>query len=249
MNYYLLNNDCLKVLPTLKDKQVDLVVTSPPYYHVKKYSGVQGELDEGTVSSYSTKLYTLFKEFNRILKDNGVLCLNIDNGKRNEDGSYTISSWDIATLEGATNLKLINTIIWYDKVRRPSSSDYLLSHKYEPIFIFAKSKNITFNKDLLEPKYRQDVWELNYSSSISQALYDRSGIATFPVSLTDNLIKLYSNERDTVLEPFMGSGTTLESCIRLKRNFIGTEISKEYFNNCVNRAKQFIHIDDSLKVF
>jgi len=249
MNYYLLNNDCLKVLPTLKDKQVDLVVTSPPYYHVKKYSGVQGELDEGTVSSYSTKLYTLFKEFNRILKDNGVLCLNIDNGKRNEDGSYTISSWDIATLEGATNLKLINTIIWYDKVRRPSSSDYLLSHKYEPIFIFAKSNNITFNKDLLEPKYRQDVWELNYSSSISQALYDRSGIATFPVSLTDNLIKLYSNERDTVLEPFMGSGTTLESCIRLKRNFIGTEISKEYFNNCVNRAKQFIHIDDSLKVF
>lgn len=59
--------------------------------------------------------------------------------------------------------------------------------------------------------------------------------APFPVMLPINLLKLFSYKNDTILDPFMGSGTTGVACIKTKRNFIGIELDKDYFNMAKNR--------------
>jgi len=247
MNYVIINKDCLKVLPLIKDKYADCVFTSIPYYHVKTYGNIKGELDEGSVSNYKFRLNILFKELYRILKDNGLFCLNVGNGTR-IDNQWSIVTWDIYNL-AINYFKIVNTVVWVDSNRRHSTSDKLLVSKYEPIFILSKTDNYKFNKDSLEPKYRNDVWEINYISGIeTKDTYSHSGIATFSVELAMNIIKLCTNEDDIVLDPFLGSGTTMEASARLRRNCLGIDINRTYCENSYNRTKQFLCPEDKIEL-
>ena len=111
-----------------------------------------------------------------------------------------------------------------------------LSHSYEPIFILTKSQNFTFNK--FSP-HQNDVWEITHHRGVSREkgdAWDRTGVATFPVQLIKQLMTLYSEPNDTVLDPFAGSGTVLDVAQRLGRNSIAIEISEDYCQTIIQRC-------------
>jgi len=230
LHFTLYQGDCRKILPTLKSESIDLIITSPPYYKVKKYGGIEGEIGtRGNVEQYQKDLLTVFKECYRLLTPTGVLCLNLDKGRE-------FCVWDFIPQIKSIGYHLIDTIIWYDKTRRREAGYPHLSHSYEPIFILTKTKQFTFNKYSL---HQNDVWEIAHYKGVSAHkgdAWDRMTIATFPVKLVKQLMDLYSNPNDTVLDPFVGSGTVLDVAQRMERNAIGIEINSEYCEIIMQRV-------------
>jgi DNA modification methylase len=81
LTYTLYQGDCRKILPTLKSETIDLIVTSPPYYKVKEYGGIEGEIGvKGNVEQYENDLLEVLDECHRLLTPTGVLALNLDRG-------------------------------------------------------------------------------------------------------------------------------------------------------------------------
>ena len=222
LHFTLYQGDCRKILPTLKSESIDLIITSPPYYKVKKYGGIEGEIGtKGNVEQYQKDLLTVFKECYRLLTPTGVLCLNLDKGRE-------FCVWDFIPQIKSIGYHLIDTIIWYDKTRRREAGYPHLSHSYEPIFILTKTKQFTFNKYSL---HQNDVWEIaHYKGTTAHKgdAWDRMTIATFPVKLIKELINLYSNPNDLTLDPFAGSGTVMDVSQRLERNNISIEINPDF---------------------
>lgn len=228
LTYTLYQGDCRKILPMLKSESIDLIITSPPYYKVKEYGGIEGEIGvKGNVEQYQKDLLEVLKECYRLLTPNGVLCLNLDKG-----GEFSV--WDFVPKIKELGFILIDTIIWYDKTRRREAGYPHLSHSYEPIFILAKTKQITMNKESL---HQNDVWEIiNPKAGQKGDAWDRMTIATFPVKLVEELMELYSNPNDIVLDPFAGSGTVLDVAQRLGRNGIAIEINPEFCQIIIERV-------------
>lgn len=229
LQFLLYQGDCQVILPNISSESVALIITSPPYWKVKEYSSVEGEIGtKGTLDEYKTSLINVFTECYRVLEPSGVFCLNIDKGREG------ISAWDFIPHLKSIGFHLIDTIIWYDKSRRRETT--YLSHSYEPIFILTKTPDFTFNK--FSP-HQNDVWEITHHKGLTMEkgdLWDRTGIATFPVQLVKELMNLYSNPNDTVLDPFAGSGTVMDVAQRLGRNNISIEISFDYCQTIMNRC-------------
>jgi len=222
LNFTLYQGDNRKILPTLQGESIDLIVTSPPYFKVKEYGGIEGEIGtKGNMEQYQKDLLNVLKECYRLLTPSGVLCLNIDRG-----GEFSV--WDFIQHIKDIGFHLIDTIIWYDRTRRRDAGYPHLSHSYEPIFILTKTKNFTLNKFSL---HQNDVWEITHHKGFTAQkgdAWDRVTIATFPVELIKELINLYSNPNDITLDPFAGSGTVMDVAQRLERNNISIEINPDY---------------------
>ena len=237
LQYSLYQGDCRQVLPLIRSESIDLIITSPPYWKLYQYSGTEGEIGaKGTVAEYKESLIAVFKECYRLLKPNGLMMLNLDNGKR-EDGVISVSSWEWIKPLQEIGFNLVQTIIWVDKTRRELFQPHLLSHHYEPIFILAKGKNYTWNWQDIPNK--GDVWEIMHYKGYAEEKgdeWDRTGVASFPVALIEQLITLASKEGDTVLDAFAGSGTVLDVAQRLGRNSIAIEISPAYCQTIIQRC-------------
>jgi len=237
LQYSLYQGDCRQVLPLIRSESIDLIITSPPYWKLYQYSGTEAEIGtKGTVNEYKESLIAVFKECYRLLKPNGLMMLNLDNGKR-EDGVISVSSWEWIEPLQQIGFNLVQTIIWTDKTRRELFQPHLLSHHYEPIFILAKGKNYTWNWQDIANK--GDVWEIMHYKGYAEEKgdeWDRIGVATFPVTLIEQLITLGSKEGDQVLDPFAGSGTVLDVAQRLGRNSTAIEISPAYCQTIIKRC-------------
>ena len=127
---------------------------------------------------------------------------------------------------------LRNKIIWEKPNPVPSYSPDRRYPVYEHVFHFVKSKKYYF--DLAKAK------QLNHHRDVI-----RNGIepfkkhqATFPLSLIKPFILTTTKEKDVVLDPFMGSGTTAVACIELNRNYMGFEINKEYYHYSIEQANK-----------
>jgi len=249
LQYTVYQGDCRQVLPLIRSESIDLIITSPPYFKLYEYSGTEGEIGtKGTVTEYKESLISVLKECYRLLKPNGLMMLNLDNGKR-EDGVISVSSWEWLEPLQHIGFNLVQTLIWVDKTRRELFQPHLLSHHYEPIFILAKSKDYTWNWQDIQNK--GDVWEIMHYKGYAEEKgdqWDRTGVASFPVALIEQLMQLASKEGDTVLDAFAGSGTVLDVAQRLGRNSIAIEISSSYcqtitqrcFNKSPNHKYEFI---------
>ena len=237
LQYTLYQGDCRQVLPLIRSESIDLIITSPPYWKLYQYSGTEGEIGtKGTIEEYKESLIAVFKECYRLLKPNGLMMLNLDNGKR-EDGVISVSSWEWIKPLQEIGFNLVQTIIWTDRTRRELFQPHLLSHHYEPIFILAKGKNYTWNWQDITSK--GDVWEIMHYKGYAEEKgdeWDRIGVATFPVALIEQLITLGSKEGDQVLDPFAGSGTVLDVAQRLGRNSTAIEISPAYCQTIIKRC-------------
>lgn len=134
---------------------------------------------------------------------------------------------------------LRDDIIWYKPNRIPASVKDRFNNMYEHVFHFVLNKKYFFDLDAVKvigingkPKNPGDVWAIN-----TQPLTGNH-TATFPEKLVEQIVLCGSPENGYVLDPFLGTGTTWIVCERLKRNCIGFEINKEFFEYAKQRFKQ-----------
>jgi DNA modification methylase len=227
--------DCVEGMKMLPDESVDLIVTSPPYW-----KGFEYEAYFNSYKQYLDWCECWIKECKRVLKPNGTFYLNVIN-----DSEITIRAFEI--MEIATRKlmwKLHDTIIWYRYNQQPANTTRQLTNQCEYIFMLRhtsagvelhKKEAFECHPEMFKTKNVGNVWELPFNSGKQKnSAFGRKetkakwGHSGFPLELPETCVLLSSKEGDTVLDMFMGSGTTAVACVKNNRNYIGFEISKEY---------------------
>ncbi len=232
----------------VKNEAVDLVVTSPPYWHIKDY-GVEGQIGYGqSLHEYLKNLYVVWKECFRVLKPGTRLCINIgDQFLRSIIyGRYKIAPLHSEFITQCENIGFdyMGSIIWQKKTTMnttggaavmgsyPYPPNGLVEIDYEFILIFKKPGKKEFSKEAKEKsRLTKEEWKEFFSGHWNfngerQADHE----AMFPEELPKRLIKMFTFVGDTVLDPFLGSGTTVKVALNQNRNSIGYEINEEFLS-------------------
>lgn len=245
------------------DNFIDLVVTSPPYWHIKDY-GVNDQIGYGqSLHEYLKNLYLVWEDCYRTLKPGTRLCINIgDQFLRSIIyGRYKIApvhSEFIVQCE-KIGFDYMGSIIWQKKTTMnttggaavmgsyPYPPNGLVEIDYEFILIFKKPGKKEFSKEAKEnSKLSKEEWKEYFSGHWNFNGERQEGHeAMFSEELPKRLIKMFTFVGDTVLDPFLGSGTTSKSAMNLGRNSIGYEINEDF----LERMKEKIGAGNTLVDF
>jgi len=231
----IINDDFIKT-KLIKENSVDLIVTSPPYNVDVHYSSFQDDIPYDKYLEFTEKWLT--KAY-LVTKSEGRMCLNIplDKSKgRKEEGFQSIYAY-ILYLAKKIGWKYFSTIIWNEgNISRRTAWGSWLSAKapyviapVEVIIILYKEKWNKSNLGKSDITKEEFIEWTNGIWTFPGENKKRAGHpAPFPIELPKRCIKLFSYIGDTVLDPFLGSGTTLIACALLNRKGIGVEIDKNY---------------------
>lgn len=227
------NIDCVEGLKMIPDSSANIVITSLPYnvkieYDVyKDYMAWQDYLN--WIELWMTELY-------RILKDDGRCCINHYINFQDTDKTSRFPLFDIKMIQEKIGFNVYKMPIWNDPTRARktafgswlSASSPYINTPYEGILIsykkqwkrLEKGESTISRSDFLEAI--GGVWNLGTTRGKTKAC--------FPVRLPQLCIDFLTYKGDTVLDPFMGSGTTAIAALRTGRNYIGFELSENYCN-------------------
>ncbi|MCL2560774.1 MAG: site-specific DNA-methyltransferase [Rikenellaceae bacterium] len=231
----------------LPDKSVHLVITSPPYWQLKDY-GTEDQIGFNTdYEGYINNLNLVWKECYRVLHDGCRLCVNIGDqfARAVYYGRYKVIPIREEIIKFCENIGFdyMGAIIW-QKVTTSNTSgggvqmgsypyprNGILKLDYEFILIFKKLGDAP--KPTLEQKERSKMtpeeWNTFFAGHWNfPGVKQSEHIAMFPEMLPHRLIKMFSFVGETVLDPFLGSGTTSLAAKNLGRNSVGYEINPEY---------------------
>ena len=231
----------------VEDKSIGLVVTSPPYWHIKDY-GVPGQIGYGqSLHEYLKDLYRVWKECYRILKPGRRLCINIGDqfARSIIYGRYKVIPLHAEFIAQCEDIGFdyMGSIIWQKKTTMnttgganvmgsyPYPPNGMVEIDYEFILIFKKpGKSSKVPTDIKEKsKLTKEEWkEYFYGHWYFGGARQIEHEAMFPEELPKRLIKMYTFVGDTVLDPFLGSGTTVKMALNLSRNAIGYEINESF---------------------
>ena len=230
------NTDCVEGMKLLDNECIDLTVTSPPYDNLRTYNG------------FSWDFEAIAKELYRVTKQGGVVAWIV--GDATINGSETGTSFRQALYFMDCGFNLHDTMIWEKTGNGCLGSQNAYGQVFEYMFVFSKSKiethnlikdrenkiksgTVKVNASLVDGKgysrvverkpfgKRNNIWRINQQQKSEHP-------APFPEQLANDHIISWSNEGDTVLDPFVGSGTTAKMALLNNRNYIGFELSEEY---------------------
>jgi DNA modification methylase len=240
--------DC-RSMAEVQDSSIHLVVTSPPYWHLKDYS-VDGQIGYGqSLHEYLTDLYRVWKECLRVLRPGRRLCINIGDqfARASVYGRYKIIPLHAEVISQCEQLgfDFMGSIIWQKKttMRTTGGAPIMGSYPYPPNGLpeFDYEHILIFKKPGSEPKAKvspevkarskltKDEWKEHFNGHWRFAGARKLGHeAIFPEELPRRLIRMFTFHRETVLDPFLGSGTTMKASIDLGRMPIGYEINEDY---------------------
>lgn len=234
-------------LNQIKDKSVQLIITSPPYWQLKDY-GTEDQIGfNDSYEEYINNLNLVWQECNRVLADGCRLCINIgDQFTRSVYyGRYKVIPIRTEIIRFCERLGMdyMGAIIWQKTTTMnttgggsvmgsfPYPRNGILKIDYEFILLFKKlgsaPKPSPEQKEL--SAMTKEEWKQYFSSHWNFSGVKQNGhIAMFPEELPKRLIKMFSFVGETVFDPFVGSGTTSLAAKHLGRNSIGYEINKEF---------------------
>jgi len=236
------NEDILKI-DAIEDSSIDLIVTSPPYDVDVKYENYDDSIPYGEYLEFSEKWLTRCYEF---AKDDGRFCLNIPLDK-NKGGQQSVCA-DITTIAKKVGWKYHATIIWNEQniSRRTAWGSWLSASApfviapVEVIVVLYKKRwkktSGSRKSDMTRDEFLEwtnAVW--NFSGESKNKIGHPS---PFPIELPRRCIKMFSFVGDLVLDPFLGSGTTMIACLQTNRKGIGVDIDKKYCELAVKRLKE-----------
>lgn len=234
----------------IDDGTVQLIVTSPPYNVGKEYGVYDDSKSRGEYLDY---LDTVWSECKRILCKGGRIAVNVANIDRKP---YNFICADIATrLRDKHGFLMRGDVIWNKGASVGvstawgswrSASDPSLRDVHEHILIFCKddwklhsANNITSVSPTEFCTFTRSVWDIRTEANG----VSNSHPAPFPLELPKRLIQLYTYVDDTVLDPFLGSGTTCVAAKCLARKSIGYEIDKSYKQIIKTRIAKIKELD------
>lgn len=242
-NHKLIFGNCME-MNEIGDSSIHLIVTSPPYYNAPfDYDGLFSNYEQ-----YLGVLNHFAKESFRVLSEGRIIALNIDDMLVNGI-KYPIVA-DATKIFQDAGFRYRDRIIWKKPdgyLRISKRSGVILQNPYpmyfypdnllESIIIFQKGKfdyrsiskeirelSKIDKKEFQDNNWHKTLWEMTNVLPCSNL---EKNVAAFPEQLPYRIIKLYSYVGETVLDPFLGSGTTMKVARLLKRNSVGIEIIRD----------------------
>ncbi|MBI1754782.1 thermonuclease family protein [Candidatus Azambacteria bacterium] len=231
----------------LQNKSVHLVITSPPYWQLKDYGSLNQIGFNDSYEEYINNLNLVWKECERVLHDGCRLCINIGDqfARSVYYGRYKVIPirTEIIKFCETIGFDYMGAVIWQKATTMnttggatimgsfPYPRNGIIKLDYEFILIFKKTGEApTASKEVKEKsKMSKEEWNQYFTGhwNFNGAKQDKH-LAMFPEELPKRLIKMFSFAGDTVLDPFLGSGTTTLVAKNLERNSVGFEINKEF---------------------
>ena len=232
--------DAKDVLRSVPASSIDMVVTSPPYFGLKEYEDELG-INTEDLNRYLDDLKDIFTECFRVLKDGTFVCVVIGQYTSEENSQFIPAHVAHILEEIGFNYKREH--IWVKPLgiqgiwnrgttsflQKPYPRNTMINIHHEHILVYQKGNKPTIfygRNPLTEEEVKQycwSVWELPVSDI-------KDHPAPYPEVIPFRLIKMYSYEGEVVLDPFLGSGTTVKVAKKLKRRSIGIEVSPEYLD-------------------
>lgn len=220
-----------------------LVVTSPPYWNLKTY-GSDSEIGQSSYEEYLDRMNLVWEECARVSRDDAVMVINV-NSRRHKKQFYPIA-FDIA--QRIKGWKLWDVLVWYIPNALPQPASYierLFDNKFEYLLVFTKGGDTgyTCHKPRVPQKYRDADPRAHNKNPRGRCLGNviripayrppnvRNGnyhVAAYPEELASLLIETYSDAGDVVIDPFVGSGTTLKVARVMNRRGIGYELNQDF---------------------
>lgn len=252
------NGDCLDLLRNTPSESVDLTVTSPPYDNLREYNG---NIEQWNFEKFKDIALELW----RVTAKGGVVVWIVADATIN--GSETGTSFKQALWFMECGFRLFDTMIWEKPHCGGIGAMNRYENVFEYMFVFSKGKpkhtNIIKDKpnkfaghiqhgsarrsdgstvktsgygkrQIAEFGRRFNVWHVAPEKSNTKRCHP----AQFPEALALDHIISWSSICDTVLDPFMGSGTTGVACVHSNRKFVGFEIDEEYFALALKRINE-----------
>ena len=232
----------------IPNDSVHLMITSPPYNVSKDYD------DDLTLKEYLSLLNDVFKETWRVLVPGGRAAINVANIGRKP---YIPLHAYIIDIMHKIGFHMRGEIIWNKSASAgvstawgsfASASNPCLRDVHEYILVFSKLTNKLEKGNKTNTIKKEDFvqWSKSIWSFAAVSAKKIGHPAPFPEELPRRIIEFYSYKGDVILDPFVGSGTTAIAALKLKRHYVGYEISKEYYelaNNRINEVKNQKSID------
>lgn len=254
----------------LAASSIDLMITSPPYPMIKMWDDqffslnpkIKRLWENLLVTKKEETLHKIFqlmhdslgktwRETFRVLKEGGLVCINVGDATRKINGSFRLFTnhskiIDYCEKIGFTTLP---NILWKKPTTKPKyrgknvflGSGFLPPNAYvtldcEYILIFRKGKlrkfkphdKLRYESSFTKKQRNQwfsQIWTITGSRQKINTIERR--IASFPEEIVNRLIRMFSVKNDIILDPFLGSGTTTKLAMKLKRNSIGYEMEKK----------------------
>ena len=242
----IINGDSRK-MDELQDKSVHLIVTSPPYWQLKDYGSDNQIGFNDTYEQYINNLNLVWKECYRVLHDGCRLCINIGDqfARSVYYGRYKVIPIhsEIIRFCETIGFDFMGQIIWQKTTTMnttgggsvmgsfPHPRNGIVKLDFEYILIFKKQGNAP--KPTVAQKAQSAMTNEEWNTYFSGHWYFNGAkqdkhLAMFPEELPKRLIKMFSFPQETVLDPFMGSGTTAAVAKALGRNSVGYEINPDF---------------------
>ena len=249
-SHMLLHGDA-RFASELEDGSVDLVLTSPPYWNLKRYPAIEGQL--GNMSDYDqflAELDQVWRECHRVLVPGGRLVCVVGDvclSRRQNRGRHTVIPLHASIQEHCRELGFDNLapIIWH-KIANASyeakGRSGFLGKPYEPNavikndieYILMERKPGGYRSPSAASRLLSVISAENHAKWFQQVWTGLSGASTkdhpapYPMELAERLIRMFSFVGDTVLDPFLGTGTTSIAAAKWGRNSVGFEIDHAF---------------------
>lgn len=258
-SYHRLVQGDARNLSFLKDESLHLVVTSPPYWKLKRYRESPGQL--GNLADYNVfieKLSDVWKECYRALVPGGRLVCVVGDVclSRREHGRHLVVPLhaDIVVSCRQIGFDNLNPIIWHkisNATYEVENGSRFLGKPYEPNaiikndieFILMQRKPGGYRKPTAEQRRLSMIQKEEFGEWFRQ-FWNITGASTrdhpapFPLELAYRLVRMFSFVGDTVLDPFCGTGTTMVAALKAGRNSVGVEVEPAYYEMAAKRLEK-----------
>jgi len=245
----------------IQSGSVHLIVTSPPYWTLKEYRQSPGQM--GHIANYEEFLRELDKVwqrcYNALVPGGRLVCVvgDVCLSRRKNAGRHTVVPLHSSIQEHCRRIGFDNLapIIWYkiaNAAYEVENGSGFLGKPYEPNavikndieFILMERKPGGYRTPTVESRILSVISTANYQAWFQQIWSGLTGASTkehpapFPLELAERLIRMFSFVGDTVLDPFLGTGTTTIAAAKWGRNSLGYEIDPHYYKYALGRVKR-----------
>ena len=242
--------DTCEVMKKIDDGSVDLILTSPPYLASirkdnHKYPGAKDKIkDNQSVEDYLDWMSDVFKQYERVLKDDGVIAFNFSYTTFNPSLPYDL----INRVFQDTGLRIYDTLSWKKRSAVPlSGHPNRMTRIVEMVYIFAKTPDFKANKLVKSVSKTGQKYFTAYYNFLEAKNNDgkvEGHEATFSSEFAEYFIDLYTKEGEIVLDNFVGTGTTPYAAAKMDRKYIGIDLVEDYCEYSRDRVNKLYKIDN-----